>query len=273
MRRLLTQVQDVTLCVREATMVRRALSTGMKNPGGITQDAKVHQASVRSSVLDLCSMRQQTALAELTTSSAVNEPAHSNQTDVTLLQAELLRQGQRVPVASSSPSADTFGTVLEGRLLESVDLSSANISASFNRANLNKSCLDGVTFNRCTFHLTALQRATSVDARWLHCSFLGSTLNGLDARMTRFLNCTFHRCDMTSWRCEGASFSGCTFYKCNMDGWTFDSQTTFANYTAPKSSSQHGWVQSKESLQRFGPQDVTILLSTSNQGSSSMRNY
>jgi uncharacterized protein YjbI with pentapeptide repeats len=53
---------------------------------------------------------------------------------------------------------------LRASRLTHLELSSANISASFKRANLNKSCLDGVTFHRCTFHLTALQRATTVDA-------------------------------------------------------------------------------------------------------------
>lgn len=265
-----TAVQRSTMTTKSMNVGRISSTTGSSSTSRREEvRTKTHVVGVRSCVLDLCSMRQQTALADLVNSSSVasisgSTPSTSHQNDVVLLQSDVLREGlapasSSLPQSSSSQLPDTFGTVLEGRLLDSVDLSLSKVSASFNRATLNSSLLDGATFLRCTFHLTMMKNTTAVDARWFHCSFLGSDLQHFDGRATRFMNCTFHRCDLTSWRVEGAAFSGCTFHKCKMDGWVFDGQTTFVNYKAPTASSQVGWVQSEKSLARFGPQDVTIL--------------
>lgn len=235
-----------------------------------TSRQHIHQ--VRQGVLDVCSLRQLAKLATPTDTQL--------EMDAVALQSQLLAQTDttsrqqlqsKSAVLSSSSSlaasvaaprpipADVFGTILEGRLLQRIDLTLSKVSASFNRSNLTGACLDGAILNRCTFHLTLLEHCSAVDARFVNCSFLGSSLARFDGRMAKFLNCTFHRCDLTSLRACGAVFSGCTFHKCSMNDWEYDGQTTFSSHKTPTSSTQDGWRQSDESLRRFGAQDVQVL--------------
>lgn len=103
------------------------------------------------------------------------------------------------------------GTVLEGRNLSQLDLSKADLSASFNRANLRYTSFDICRIWSATFDGADMRRASLQGAEVRNCTFVAADLQSADLSGARFTNCRFIRCNLRRSTLHSAIFHNCDF--------------------------------------------------------------
>jgi hypothetical protein len=126
--------------------------------------------------------------------------------------------------------AAALGTVLEGRGLAAVDLSSivADVAAaSFRRADLTGADLSCSRFADTAFDMAAMAGAELGAAQWRRCTFLGADLRGCGMRQGSFADCVFRRTRLSGCDLRGCVFVNCDFALCDLSGARVDGATLF----------------------------------------------
>lgn len=104
-----------------------------------------------------------------------------------------------------------IGTVLEGRNLSQLTLTGADLSSSFNRANLRYTSFDVCRIWHSTFDQADMRRVSMQGAEIRNTTFVATDLQSANLSGARFTECRFIRCNLRRSTLHSTIFHRCEF--------------------------------------------------------------